>query len=118
MYSNVFYRPDLNRLRWNGQQRAAGAQTDFAPVLRLWFPNTPCMWFLTDLDVENEDWVFGLCISGNDDAVEMNYWSRTQFEHLAAVPGAFRLQSSNRFSFHTPISNYLKAVARKQRIGF
>lgn len=118
MFSNVFCRPDLNRLIWNGQQRAAGKQDDFAPVVRLWFPNTPCQWFLTDCDTTDDEWVYGLCISGADDAIELNYWSRSQFERLAAVPGPFGLRSSSRFGFNTPLSNYLRAVTRKKAIGF
>lgn len=118
MFSTVFHRPDLNRLRWNGEQRAAGMQADFPPVLRLWMPNTPCQWFLTDCDPADDEWVYGLCISGQDDEVELNYWSRTQFERLAAVRSPSRLQSSSRFSIYAPLSSYLRAVTRKREWGF
>lgn len=117
MQSNIFYSPDLHRLRWNGQLRAAGKQNDFVPVIRLWMPSTPLQWFLTDLDVFDEEWVYGLCVSVNDE-IELNYWSREQFEALAAARGPFQLQSSNRFGFYTPLSNYLRAVTRKKAIGF
>lgn len=114
----IFHRPDLNRLIWNGRQRAEGKQTDFVPVIRLWLPTTPCQWFLTDCDPLDDEWVYGLCISGQDDEVELNYWSRTQFERLAAVRSPFRLQSSTRFGFPAPLSSYLRAVTRKRQWGF
>lgn len=117
MQANVFFTPELNRLRWNGQQRAAGRANDFCPVIRLWIPSTPLQWFLTDIDVFDDEWVYGLCISANDEA-ELNYWSRAQFESLAANRGPFSLQSSSRFSVHFPLSSYLRAATRKQVHGF
>lgn len=117
MQADIFYRPDLMRLRLNGQLRAAGKQNDFAPVVRLWMPSTPLQWFLTDLDLADEEWVYGLCISENDE-IELNYWSRLQFESLAAARGPFRLQSSSRFAINAPLSCYLRAVTRRKRWGF
>lgn len=117
MQTDIFFRPELSRLRFNGMQRAAGKACDFAPVVRLWMPTTPLQWFLTDLDIRDEEWVYGLCISG-DDEIELNYWSRLQFESLAAAHGPFRLQSSSRFAIYAPLSSYLRAVTRRKRWGF
>lgn len=117
MDASIFFRPELARLRWNGHLRAAGKACDFAPVVRLWMPSTPLQWFLTDLDIVDEQWIYGLCVSA-DDEIELNWWSRDKFETLAAVRGPFRLQSSSRFAIYAPLSSYLRAVTRKKRWGF
>lgn len=116
-FPNVFYNPELNRLRWNGRQRAMGQECDFCPVIRLWIPSTPLQWFLTDIDIEDEEWIYGLCI-GAADETELNYWSRSQFESLASPKAPFRLESSTQFGIQAPLSSYLRAVTRKKTFGF
>ena len=47
-----------------GAQSAAGENLDPKPVLKLFTPGGPCIWLLTELDIEDPDIAFGLCDLG------------------------------------------------------
>lgn len=103
------------RLLQNGRLQSAvkgtDAELDFFPVVKLFTPDGPCTWLLTELDPDDPDIAFGLCDLGMD-CPELGSVSIAELERVRGRIGL----SVERDLYFTPektISAYA-AEARKR----
>lgn len=90
----------------NGRARAADAQVDLWPVVRLFTPDAHATWLLAALDPADGDTAWGLC----DVGIGMPELGTIKLSDLATIVGPLRLPVRRDLHFHAvrPMSEYLR----------
>jgi hypothetical protein len=109
---------DTARLLANGRRqqprKATAKELDLKPVVKLFLPDAPCTWLLTELDPDDADRAFGLCDLGQG-APELGYVS---LKALAKLRGFIRLTvvRDRAFVADRPLSAYAADAKKAGRI--
>ncbi|AOW13995.1 hypothetical protein LPB72_00535 [Hydrogenophaga crassostreae] len=90
----------------NRHARAADAQIDLWPVVRLFTPDAHATWLLAALDPADGDTAWGLC----DVGIGMPELGSIKLSDLAAIVGPQRMPVRRDLHFHAvrPMSEYLR----------
>ena len=90
----------------NGRARAADAQVDLWPVVRLFTPDAHATWLLAALDPADGDTAWGLC----DVGIGMPELSTIKLSDLATIVGPQQMPVRRDLHFHAvrPMSEYLR----------
>jgi hypothetical protein len=90
----------------NGRTRAADAQADLWPVVRLFTPDAHATWLLVALDPADGDTAWGLC----DVGIGMPELDTIKLSDLAAIVGPNQLPVRRDLYFQSvrPMSEYLR----------
>lgn len=90
----------------NGRARAAAAQIDLWPVVRLFTPDAHATWLLAALDPADGDTAWGL----SDVGIGMPELGSIKLSDLAAIVGPQRMPVRRDLHFHAarPMSEYLR----------
>ena len=90
----------------NGHARAADAQTDLWPVVRLFTPDAHAIWLLAALDPADGDTAWGLC----DVGIGMPEMGSIKLSDLATIVGPQRIPVRRDLYFHAvrPMSESLR----------
>ncbi|MFC3682953.1 DUF2958 domain-containing protein [Hydrogenophaga luteola] len=90
----------------NGHARAADAQADLWPVVRLFTPDAHATWLLAALDPADGDTAWGLC----DVGIGMPELGSIRLSDLVAIVGPQRMPVRRDQHFHVarPMSEYLR----------
>lgn len=118
MHGTLLSPHERKALAINGVTAARQSRTDFAPVVRLWFPTSPLSWLLTHTRIEDDDLAYGLAIqNGHSPVYEFGHWSIAAFEGFAVGSPATCLKSSSVFRVNAPLSSYVRALVRRRIWG-
>ncbi len=98
----------------NGRRTARGEETDPFPVVKLFMPDGPGTWLLTELDPAEPTLAFGLCDLGLG-SPELGYVCLLE---LAAFRGRLRLpvEQDLHFQADCPLSAYAATAQAAGRI--
>ena len=98
----------------NGRARAAGADIDKQPVVKLFTPDAHATWLLTELDPEDGDTAFGLCDLG----LGMPEQGTVRLSELASIVGPLKLPVERDLYFVTTrtLSEYTRLAQRNGSI--
>lgn len=90
----------------NGHARAADAQTDLWPVVRLFTPDAHATWLLAALNPADSDTAWGVC----DVGIGMPELGTIKLSDLATIVGPQRIPVRRDLHFHAvrPMSEYLR----------
>lgn len=90
----------------NGRSRAADAQADLWPVVRLFTPDAHATWLLAALNPTDGDTAWGLC----DVGIGMPELGTIKLSDLASIVGPSRLRVRRDLHFQAvrPMSEYLR----------
>lgn len=90
----------------NGRARAADAQADLWPVVRLFTPDAHATWLLAALNPADGDTAWGLC----DVGIGMPEQGTIRLSDLAVIVGPDQLPVRRDLHFHAmrPMSEYLR----------
>ena len=99
----------------NGRRTAQGEEIDPPPVVRLFMPDGPGTWLLTELDPAEPTRAFGLCDLGLG-SPELGY---VCVQELAALRGCLRLPVERDLHFRAtrPLSVYAAEARAAGRIA-
>lgn len=100
----------LRSLSMAGRFATERNNTDLYPSIRLWFPTMGLYWVLTHSSPDEPDLTFGLAINRDADSYELGWWSIDAFEQFGRGPYDTALRSSSVFSYHAPISLYIRSI--------
>ncbi|UIY45842.1 DUF2958 domain-containing protein [Methylobacterium radiotolerans] len=119
MRGTLIYPHERKALEANGLTAVRRRQTDFAPVVRLWFQTSPLSWLLTHTLPENGDMAYGLAVQGGSEpSYELGYWSLAAFESFNQGDPRTGIISSSVFQVHAPLSSYIRALVRRRVWGY
>lgn len=95
-----------DQLLANGRTRAADAQADLWPVVRLFTPDAHATWLLAALDPSDGDTAWGVC----DVGIGMPALGAIKLSDLAAIAGPQKLPVRRDLHFKAvrPLSAYLR----------
>ena len=104
-----------DQLLANGHRTARGEEIDLPPVVKLFMPDGPGTWLLTELDPAEPTRAFGLCDPGLG-SPELGYVDLTE---LAALRGRLRLpiERDRHFNADRPLSAYANEAQAVGRIA-
>jgi hypothetical protein len=99
----------------NGLRTARGEEIDPPPAVKLFMPDGPGTWLLTELDPAEPTRAFGLCDPGLE-SPELGYVDLTE---LAALRGRLRLpiERDRHFIADRPLSAYANEAQAAGRIS-
>jgi len=102
------------RMLANGAARANGGPIDPYPVVKLYTPDAPASWLLTDLDADG-DQAYGLMDAGTG----FPELGRVSLSALADVrgPAGLRIVADPRFAPRRPLSAYTANAMRDGSIN-
>ncbi|KQP07889.1 transposase [Methylobacterium sp. Leaf99] len=105
---------DRTQLLANGRSSQNDPDFDPAPVVKLFMPDGPGTWLLTELDPNEPDRAFGLCDLGHG-YPELGY---VLISDLAVIRGHLRLpiERDAHFEHDKPLSHYTREAAAVGRI--
>lgn len=98
----------------NGRRTARREEIDPPPVVKLFMPDGPATWLLTEIDPAEPTRAFGLCDAGLG-SPELGYVCLLE---LAALRGRLRLpvERDRHFRANRPLSAYTAAARAMERI--
>ncbi len=100
----------LERLKMNNLTKDA----DHAPVVKFFTPWANATWLISDIDVEDNDLMFGLCDMGHGEP-ELGYVLLSDLEELKG-PAGLTVERDLHFKATKPMSEYAYAARRERRI--
>lgn len=104
---NPFTKQQWNQLISNGSSQNRGK--DHKPIVKLFLPNTGCVWLLTELDPEDDDIAFGLCDLGMG-FPELDYVSIEEITSVRSPQFGLYVIQDYFFVAKYPISVYAAAA--------
>jgi hypothetical protein len=100
----------LERLKQNNRTKNA----DHAPVVKFFTPWANATWLIVDIDVDDNDLMFGLCDLGLGEP-ELGYVLLSDLEELRG-PGGLRVERDLYWKAKQPVSVYAFAARNERRI--
>ena len=94
--------------------QAEGGEADFFPVVKLFTPDAGATWLLSELDPEDPDIAFGLCVLGLG-FPELGYVSLSELEALRG-PLGLPVERDIHFTAKKPITDYARDAHAAGRI--